>query len=230
MFDGTETLNDGYTAFRRTNHDSLNVIIQDMDTTPLRGMWVTASVRCKGDGIFSIGDFSAVFSSQSMTTFARTAFIDSDYAEDFIRFSIWYNSEPGVDVEWAKLEYGRIATPFYPEDPALALVRCQRFFEKSYQQSVAPGTASASTFGYRVESTFAGLWQTVVFFKVTKRTSPTVTLYGLDGTPNVVTLNETQNISVDGISKTDSNFLLWINRSWVAGDDIAFHWTADASI
>lgn len=33
-----------------------------------------------------------------------------------------------IEIEWAKLELGSVATPFVPPDPATELVKCQRYF------------------------------------------------------------------------------------------------------
>jgi len=83
-----------------------------------------------------------------------------------------------------QLEAGSVATPFERRSYGQELALCQRYYEKSYDQSVVPGT-----------STYAGMFCAVsgnasacggLTWKITKRTAPTVTLYSNDGTSGAV--------------------------------------------
>jgi hypothetical protein len=83
-----------------------------------------------------------------------------------------------------QLEVGSTATPFERRQFGNELVLCQRYFEKSFDYATAPAnganTGSLSTYvgafvGY---STNANPGGGNVFYKVTKRTSPTLTPYG----------------------------------------------------
>lgn len=60
-------------------------------------------------------------------------------------------------------------------DIASELVACQRYYEKSYNQGTAPGTASTAGIVY-FKSNGTNHYEAVPF-KVTKRTAPNVTLY-----------------------------------------------------
>lgn len=67
----------------------------------------------------SIGsDFTATVSVESGTATAS-------YNDSTKTFSIVGNN---AVLNWAKLEYGSIATPFIPPDPILELIKCHRFF------------------------------------------------------------------------------------------------------
>ena len=83
-----------------------------------------------------------------------------------------------------QLEPGTVATPFERRSYGQELALCQRYYEKSYNQSVVPGTASD-----------VGMWCAVgsntsscggLTWKVPKRAAPTVTLYSYDGTAGAV--------------------------------------------
>jgi hypothetical protein len=90
-------------------------------------------------------------------------------------------------VTGVQLETGTVATPFEVRSIAQELALCQRYFEKSYDQSVVPGTITnignqgVSVYGSSGSITFseASLYG---IFKVTKRAQPTVTFYsGITG-------------------------------------------------
>jgi hypothetical protein len=84
-----------------------------------------------------------------------------------------------------QLEPGSVATPFERRPIGTELALCQRYFEKSYNQADAPGTAGYLThggvFGAVDVSSAIGNTQ----FSVPKRAIPTVTIYdpatGLSG-------------------------------------------------
>lgn len=55
-----------------------------------------------------------------------------------------------------QLEIGTLANTYIPIDPADQLVRCQRFFQKSYDHDTEPGTASITNGQERVRNYSAG--------------------------------------------------------------------------
>lgn len=79
-----------------------------------------------------------------------------------------------------QLELGAVATDFEYRSFSEELALCQRYYEKSYQHNVAPGTADVLG---SVENYLAGLPNATytaalqVVYKVSKRTTPTVTTY-----------------------------------------------------
>ena len=66
------------------------------------------------------GDFAATVSVESGTATAS-------YDDSTKTFSIVGNN---AVLNWAKLEYGSVATPFIPPDPATELMKCMRYYEK----------------------------------------------------------------------------------------------------
>jgi hypothetical protein len=88
-----------------------------------------------------------------------------------------------------QLEPGSTATPFEVRDIGDELRRCQRYYTKSYNDGVAPGTASASSYiGMTCSGAATQLFGNVLF-PVTMRITPTVSLYSFAGTANVLSNN-----------------------------------------
>jgi hypothetical protein len=75
-----------------------------------------------------------------------------------------------------QLEVGTKATPYEMQIISDQLVQCQRYYEKSYNQTVTPGTATyVGSVAY--SSLSAGYNQVNSYFAVVKRTDATITIY-----------------------------------------------------
>jgi hypothetical protein len=83
-----------------------------------------------------------------------------------------------------QLEAGSVATPFERRSFGQELALCQRYYEKSYNQSVVPGTATDVGMWCAVGSNTASCGG--LTWKVPKRAAPTVALYSFDGTAGAV--------------------------------------------
>lgn len=83
----------------------------------------------------------------------------------------------------AQLEVGTVATPFERRLYGQELALCQRYYEKSYNNSVAVPTAvTAGTGQLFVNAIASGATVNTVNFAVSKRASPTVVSYDNAGT------------------------------------------------
>jgi len=122
-------------------------------------------------------------------------------------------------VTGVQLEVGPIASPFVFKSYGQELAECQRYYEKTYNDGQAPGTATphASTTGGMIGVGGANTASTTDYFsrwtfKVNKRTTPTVTIYddqgnsgkiltwsGLAGTSNVTPTNAAWSNNETGI-------------------------------
>lgn len=82
-----------------------------------------------------------------------------------------------------QFELGAAATPYYRRPPDLDFSLCQRYFTKSYAQTVALGTATAVSAdqGY---GAIGGSIVTKIEFPVVMRTVPTVYLWSNNGVAN----------------------------------------------
>jgi hypothetical protein len=84
-----------------------------------------------------------------------------------------------------QLEVGTKATPYEMQIYSDQLAQCQRYYEKSYQQTVVPGTADDGTAIWGSITSDPALLPLCYSYKVVKRTSPTLTIYNsVTGTIN----------------------------------------------
>lgn len=82
-----------------------------------------------------------------------------------------------------QLEPGTVATPFERIDYSESLRRCQRYYEKSFNQDVAPANGVWTGY-YLANVPFTDSWVLAVpriEFKVPKRAVPTITTFGSNG-------------------------------------------------
>jgi hypothetical protein len=133
-----------------------------------------------------------------------------------------------------QLEKGNVATAFdyRPYDTELAL--CQRYFEKSYLPETAVGTATrVGTIDWNFGDMSA--YGTVnIFFKVTKRTSPTMTNYDPDVANTVGLRYWNGSAEVQGTGTRDGWYGAGQSSRWALGStsqsNAIIHWTASAEL
>jgi hypothetical protein len=90
-----------------------------------------------------------------------------------------------MDVWGVQLEAGSVATPFRLAgggSKGAELALCQRYYEKSYNVDVAPGTSTTAGVIQEIGgSDTSGNTASAVSFAVSKRAAPTITLYSATG-------------------------------------------------
>ena len=139
-------------------------------------------------------------------------------------------------VSWVKLEQGSVATPYQPPLYGDNLRACMRYYEKSYNQGTAPGTATSAGSVHGDGST-GGTTSYVgggARFSVTKRGTPTITLYDLAGASGRVnrenlSISSTTGNAASATQLGDSGFFAYSPSGATAGQ-IAFHYVADARL
>ena len=100
-------------------------------------------------------------------------FVISWYNNNDIKYTlVQLYSSKSYNIEWIKLEYGSIATPFFPPDPTTELLKCKRYFE----------TKSISAKGLAPDDS----WIEGHIFDVPKRAIPSISLTSLLGTPDTL--------------------------------------------
>ena len=130
-----------------------------------------------------------------------------------------------------QLEAGAVATPFEFEDFGTTLTKCQRYFQKSYNVTSAPG--SITNAGSVLYDNVGGGTRVSVSFVVSMRGNPSsVTFYN----PVTGTAGQTRNISAGSNVATSGALDPGTNRFGFDSGVIAtgaigtFHWTADAEL
>lgn len=157
-----------------------------------------------------------------------------------LRFWLPVNSTFTLDVWGVQVELGSVATPFETATGTIQgeLAACQRYYEKSINQSLTPGTSgNVGEIWFPNGTIIPGeTWQTPRF-AVTKRTSPTVTTYSYNGTTsrasdnngtdyvadsaNVWRASETGfDIKNNGASNMTVAAVRWVYCNWAASAEL----------
>lgn len=137
-----------------------------------------------------------------------------------------------------QLELGAAATPFEHRPISEEVARCQRYYEKSYEPSAAPG--SVATAG----ALYSGSMHTAsarcgmnIPFKVTKRAAATVSYWDQNGNANRATAvasltgTRTHNVnSVASVNGASTNGASMEFTCATSGDYYSIQFTADASL
>lgn len=139
-------------------------------------------------------------------------------------------------VDFIKIEQGTQATAYEPELFSIVLEKCQRYYEKSYNLSDYPGTATTatgaiSTINANSTTQILGL---VGQFAVKKRTTPTIVWYSTSS----ATADRIRNVSAGTdptVSSTSNNGMSTTGHPVVIStisdsDSLQAQWTASAEL
>lgn len=135
-----------------------------------------------------------------------------------------------------QIEVGNVATDFEQRPDAVELALCQRYYEKSYDLSTNPGTATSigenAFFLYGLPNTnYAGGMTSS--FKVSKRSTPAITVYSTQtGAPGKLYSPGTSsdvNATVVGVGQ-NAFFAQSASFGPTVTLNLWWHWTADAEL
>ena len=134
-----------------------------------------------------------------------------------------------------QMEIGSVATEFEHRSFGEELALCQRYYQKSHRQEVAPGTATND--GFNIQFSFgtagSGIVGMPVILPVVMRTNPTVTIYdgeGTSGKVNTLNINAvvTHNQATNMVNARPNYINVRIYGVSVAG--MSFMYEADAEL
>lgn len=182
------------------------------------GTWLTDT----GVGVnlyFSVGMGS---------TFSGTAgaWAGANYASATGAASIMGTSSAVFAITGVQFEVGTKATPFerrlYPQELAM----CQRYFQKSYNIDIAPGTNGTAGRVYYVLGSNADTLNKGASIRLspTMRAVPTITSYNDAGTSGTL---ENPAVAPSFVLNNDSMFQIYVNTS---SREVTGHWAASAEL
>jgi len=168
--------------------------------------------------------------------------LDFEWGSTFKQYPACPNAETFVgsgNINFGQLALyvGDVAYPFEPVPFDIELQRCMRYYEKSYNYNVYPGTAATDGNSIFIPAGGNCTVGDYIFletkYKVTKRIAGTPIVYDTDGTINKVTLcmnntSATPNISGVVFSPTINNFGCYGITTNVAHRGIQYAWYVDA--
>ena len=131
-----------------------------------------------------------------------------------------------------QLEVGSNATAFEHRILGDELIRCQRYYEKSYDIDVAPGTANQDgTFHWQSNGASASIASFPARFTVRKRAEPTITVYNpTNGSSGGLRCNNGTNQAAQayGVGQTGFNFRT--TGGATTNNRYVGHYTAEAEL
>ena len=142
------------------------------------------------------------------------------------------------DLAQMQLELGSVATPFEHRSYGDELAMCQRYYEKSYSDGVFPGASNDDGLCACDSSLSSSNNRYFLLsgnnFKVTKRASPSITLYSSDGTQDNISkyngssTKETVS-SIAGEARNSLGYYIQTS-SGDTSEPYVFHWVADSEL
>lgn len=150
-------------------------------TDKVSQIWALNSGNGKTHYYCNAGLGTNEFYENGMTDIFSTTFVlDSITDTGWIEFGIQLKSDAvgnSIELEWAKLEVGTVATPFIPRPYGEELALCQRYFERVYFSTRLVNDISSYT--------RAGL-ELNTAFKVMKRIKPSLTFESVASDSGIV--------------------------------------------
>ena len=132
-------------------------------------------------------------------------------------------------IQW---EVGEKATPFEHRSYGDELVKCQRYYEKSYNQDTDPGTVTVrGAFQSRDGTASTVVRYYPVIYRVTKRANPSIVIYipdtGNSGSLRMDSSNADAAISGNG----DANTMVYSDDSGIPNHyGVSFHYTIESEL
>jgi len=144
----------------------------------------------------------------------------------------WTTNDSTWELTGLQLEVGSVATDFEHRSFGEELTLCERYFEKSYNYSTVPGTATDTGLVMWLANRNPGLPHTTLRYKTQKRANPTVTIFNTN-TADSNTLRDKDaaaDLTPQITRLGESGCTIHTNSSVALGNFIAYHYTAVAEL
>ena len=173
------------------------------------------------------GFWGTDYTNNSVTENAWAAYGSGTRMKD--NTSTWYTTNDAtLEITGVQVEVGSVATDFEHRSFGQELALCERYFEKSYNYSVVPGTVTDSGLVMWLANRNPGLPHTSLRYKTPKRANPTVTIFNTNtADSNTLRDKDSSTDLTPQITRLgDSGCTIHTNTSVALGNFIAFHYTA----
>lgn len=127
-----------------------------------------------------------------------------------------------------QLEIGNLATSFEYKSIADELSACERFFEKSYNMDVVPGTVTAAGSCMEGANRNSGAITFGASFKTTKRSTPAVTVYSDNSGGSGVAYCGTSGDIAATAARIGTRGFGQVTVTAPTTVSVSYHWTADS--
>ena len=157
-------------------------------------------------GALRVGQYgtSSIFTITSPGTYSFTWKAISSAIGNIVGIGILnsVNGNSTYKINWVKLEIGSIATPFTPPDPAIELLKCQRYY---YQITNKRGSAyTPIAMGYAKS---ADIFDSLISLPVSMRVYPTFSCGSISNSPlNLSIIRSSSSVIVSDISIFDYSY------------------------
>ena len=133
-----------------------------------------------------------------------------------------------VQITGVQLEQGSVATPFERKLYNQVLADCQRYYEKSYDTTVNPGTVTSTNAFSLIAS--SSLVRYPAFFKVTKRiVNGTITFYSTAGSSGFIRNNSaSSDLAVSTVTGSVNGYAS--SNGGTTNNEYIGQWTVDAEL
>lgn len=199
------------------------------NTSDTFGSVASPTVTSIATGTFTVSSTYSQYSATIAIPSAATTGIQ-------IVFSVGAQTSGTWVIGYPQLELGTTATSFDIRDHTRELSMCQRYFESTYESGTSPGATSqtANSIVVYAQANSSTVSQNLSwYYRVTKRTSPTVTLYnpstGATGTFRNITQNTNINASQFCVSSNLTNYASQA-AGIAANETYCAHYTASAEL
>jgi|TARA_R100000455_G_C6270065_1_gene125792 hypothetical protein len=127
----------------------------------------------------------------------------------------WTASSASFDLTGVQLEVGNTATPFEHRSFGDELVRCMRYFQKSYNYSDAPGSATSTGTAWLTVAQGGGRLAHTAYLKVKMRATPTLKTYDWSGNIDKIRTQAGDNQSASAIYSSTNSVTVDVNASGI---------------